>query len=301
MNKDQFKTLIEVTKEKVNNFPDNIMDDAGMELGGMTLKKKYLAFTAISFYLITWTGAAEASFSITHSGSTDPINEGFSVWVDVGSSTVGPVQNDMSHDAWSITGLTQLQQYAYNSAPLTPSQQVDITNQGFNLTVIERVLQGKAPVYTPANSATAGVVEVSTGTNRFDIDLGVDSNGDTVVVLPNSATNSGSSVITPGASYTLTGSGSSYHTYELVYNSTTQLADLSVDGIKRIQDYAGFTYPSMALWSLQLSGINGGQANFSSVQFTSSPVPVPGAIWLFGSALTGFGITGKRRSQKSRV
>ncbi len=261
------------------------------------MKNKILLSLTTASILAVWTGFVEASFTIAHTGSTDPIAEGFGLWANLGSSTVEPVRNDGGYEAWSITGLTPFQQYAYFSEPLNPSQQSDIENQGFVLTVVERVLQGIAPDYSPSNPAIIGVVAVSTGSQRFDIDLGIDSNGDTVVVLADNAYYSGNNVVTPGASFTLMGSGGSYHAYQLVYDPKTQLADLFVDGIERIQDYAGFSYPTNPLYSLYISGANGGQANFSSVQFTSSPIPLPGAVWLFAVGIVGLaGIsTGRKK------
>jgi hypothetical protein len=251
------------------------------------MKNKILLSLAIPSLLAIWTGVVEASFTIVHTGSTDPITEGFGLWANLGSSTLEPVRNDGGYEAWAITGLTPFQQYAYFSEPLNPSQQSDIENQGFVLTVVERVLQGIAPDYSPSNPAMISVVAVSTGSQRFDIDLGIDSNGDTVVVLADNAYYSGNSVVTPGASFTLMGSGGSYHAYQLVYDPKTQLADLFVDGIERTQNYAGFDWPTNPLYSLYISGANGSQVNFSSVQFTSSPIPLSGAVWLFGAGIVG--------------
>jgi hypothetical protein len=265
------------------------------------MKKKFFAVTTIVIFLAAWTELAEASFAITHSGSTDPATEGFGVWPWSNSANVQPVQNDMGYAAWSITGLAQGQQYVYYSTPLSSNQLTDIANQGFVLNVKERVVQGNAPIYDAANPAVIGVVALSTGSKRFDIDLGVNSAGNTVVVLPNYVTVSGGIGITPGASYTLTDSGSSYHTYQLTYNPTTQLSDLFVDGIERIQGYSGFSYyspdegNSRGLYSLLWGGYNGGQANFNTVQFASSPVPIPSAVWLFGSALASlFGFSRRK-------
>jgi hypothetical protein len=80
MNKFLISDRFDAIKIKFKEYPGKIMKDAGMELGEMTLKNKYLAVAIIGFYLTAWTGAAEASFSITHSGSTDPATEGFGVW-----------------------------------------------------------------------------------------------------------------------------------------------------------------------------------------------------------------------------
>lgn len=304
MNKDQLKVRIDKIKCKFKEVTGKILNEEGMKSGGMTLKKKYLAGLAIGFYLTAWTGTAGASFSIAHSGSTDPATEGFSVWpYNYGSSTVGPVQNDIGYDAWSVKGLTQNTNYEYYSGPLSINQQSDIANQGFVLTTVDRVLQGVAPAYTPGIPAIIGQVGVYTGSQVFEVDLGVSSNGNTVVMLPDILDLSGSILVTPGASYTLTGSGNSYHTYQLAYNPATQLADLFVDGIERIQNYAGVTYNpategnSRGMYSLIWGGINGGQANFNSVQLTSSPVPIPGSFWLLGSGIAGLAGISKRRKK----
>ena len=249
----------------------------------MILKNKWVVVFAIGLFVASWTGQAKANFTFTHSGSLDPITEVFAVWpFSDGGHVVGPVYNDMGYEAWSIKGLPRSSQYAYYSEPLSISQNADIANQGFVLTVTERVAQGVGPVYTKDNPFIISATVVSTGSKRFDIDLGVDSNGDTVVILPDLIGVSGGGLITPGASFTLTGSGSSYHTYQLVYHPTTQLADLFVDGIKRIQDYPGFIYyspiegNSRGMYSTLWGAINGGEANFNFVQFTSSPSPIPG-------------------------
>jgi len=248
----------------------------------MSAKMRWFTVFAICVFATFWASQVQANFTFTHSGSSDPVSEGFAVWPFSNSGfAVGSVHNDMGYEAWSITGLTQSLQYAYYSGPLSPSQKADIANQGFVLTVKERVAQGMAPIYTPGNPVIVSVAAIFTGSKRFDIALGVDSNGDTVVVLPDLIGVPGGVFVTPGSSLTLTGSGSSYHTYQLVYHPTTQLADLFVDGIKRIQDYAGLTYTtiernSRGTYSTIWGAMNGGQANFNFVQYSSSPALTPG-------------------------
>ncbi|WP_306533536.1 beta-propeller fold lactonase family protein, partial [Geobacter sp.] len=85
-------------------------------------------------------------------------------------------------------------------------------------------------------------------------------------------------LVAPGATFTLEGSGSGYHTYQLVYNPNTQLSDLYVDGIKRIQNKADLIYNaaveggSRAIYSVAWGGENGGQVNFNFVQLTIGSV-----------------------------
>jgi len=214
----------------------------------------------------------------THVGAKDPITENFLVSLGIGSSKTEPIDDDLGHNVWSITGLSQDSQFAYNSGALTDVQKAYIANQGFVLTFGARVLQGSAPAYDTVNHVVIGGAHLYTDTKRFDIALGVDGNEDTVVVLPYELdfNGPGNSVRAPGPNFTLTGLGSSYHTYQLVFNPSTQLADLYVDGIKRIQNYAGLTS-----WlynrGLEFGAGCGGQTNFDYVDLTigSQDLPAP--------------------------
>jgi hypothetical protein len=124
--------------------------------------------------------------------------------------------NDQGLPAWSIAGSGQSSQFVYVAPGLTASQKSDIASQGFTLTLVARVLQnGLAPAYTISDPATIAGASVNYAGVRWEIDLGLNSQGDTVVVLPNTIANNGpgDSIRSVGASYTLTGSGSTYHTY----------------------------------------------------------------------------------------
>lgn len=187
---------------------------------------------------------SDAGTLYTHSGSTDPTTEGFTGQEFVGpASTTGPLTNDQGLPAWFIAGTAQSSQYAYVAPSLTASQQADIASQGFTLTLVARVLpNGLAPPYTTSAPVTMGDAFVGYAGVRWEIDLGLNSNGDTVVALPNTLSGGpGGSVESNGASYTLTGSGRTYHEYQLFYNPTTKVADLSVDGVTRITGYTGET------------------------------------------------------------
>src|SRR5262249_16827986 len=109
---------------------------------------------------------------------------------------------------------------------------------------------------------------------RFDLGLGLTAQGDTVVGLANTIDTNGpgGSVEGFGPSYTLTGLGNGYHTYSLLYSPASHLADLSVDGVIRIQGYAGTT-ESLSDPGFNFLGLSGGQANFNFVQFSSVPEP----------------------------
>lgn len=230
-------------------------------------------------------GLAHAALSITHTGSVDPTTEDFTVEACCGQSASGSILNDLGHDAWSITGQARSYQFGYYSGMLSPGQKADIGSQGFILTLEARISQGLAPAYDSGSHTTVGGAAVDMGTSRFEIGLGVDGNGDTIVVLPTSIDPFGpdGSIRTPGPSYTLSGSGSSYHTYQLVFNSEARSADLFVDGIERIRGYTGD--PSfLDNKGLKFGAFSGGQINFAQVQLTS-PVPEPSV-----RAMMGFGV-----------
>ena len=79
------------------------------------------------------------------------------------------------------------------------------------------------------------------------------------------------------------------------------LSDIYVDGIDVIKGYQGDT-SFVSNNGLTFSGNSGGIANYHSVQLSSgmSPiapaVPIPAAVWLFGSALAGFGLLRKGKA-----
>jgi hypothetical protein len=246
-------------------------------------------------------GRAEADIIAQHQGSTVPATEGFSTVTFGAASTVGLLANDQGLPAWFIAGTGQSAQLAYASPALTPAQQTAITNQGFVMTMTARVLQGLAPAYDSTNHVVIGGADFTFAGRRFEMDLGLLTNGDTVVVLPTSIDNGGpgQSIRAPGPSLTLAGSGSSYHTYQLSYNPATQLADLFVDGVDRIQNYAGhtsFTNPGLGLiWG----AFSGGQGNFNLASLQTgqiAAVPEPSPLILGGlTALLALGAAWRRR------
>ena len=118
-----------------------------------------------------------------HNNDTNPLFEGFAIIPCVGSSTVGPITNDMGHDAWSIAGDFQGSQFGYSDA-LSASQWANVTANGAVLSFDARVIQGLAPAYDNVNHVVIGFASLDIGTKRFDVWLGLDSDGDTVVSLP---------------------------------------------------------------------------------------------------------------------
>ena len=97
------------------------------------------------------------------------------------------------------------------------------------------------------------------GGPRFDINLEINSNGDTVVLLPTTTPGG----VTTGLTDTLTDSG--YHTYQLYYNPATSSANLYIDGHLALSGYTGQTaYEgySRLYWGTD----SGGQGFYSQVE-----------------------------------
>lgn len=137
-------------------------------------------------------------------------------------------------------------------------------------------------------SRVAGANVIYKGLRR-EIDLGIDSNGDTVVILPNTHDNNGpgGSILEFGSSHVLAGSDSGYNTFQLVYDPATNLANLFVNGIEEIVGYTGDT-AFVENWGLFFGAFSGGQGNFNLVELSSglSPsVPEPSGLAILASAL----------------
>jgi len=206
-----------------------------------------------------------------HNGTTDPLTENFNEQYFVGSGPLAPVANDQGHPAWEITDTTTSDQLNYiDQRPLSSSQLAEIASQGFTETLVARVTlnNGNAAAWDQSSVAIGGtstdVLYQLDGGPRFDIDLAINSNGDTVVILPTSfGFAPGGSVTDTGLTDTLTGSG--YHTYQLYYNPATSSANLYIDGQLALQNYTGetsFLGYSRLYWGTS----GGGQGFFAQVE-----------------------------------
>ena len=253
-----------------------------------------VAISILAAVILLASGASRARAGqvlALHQGATDPTTEGFTAGPRVGSWAVGPLANDLGLPAWKITSLSLSSQYAYVAPGLTSPQLAEIASQGFTLTMVARVLQnGLAPAYTSSDPVTIAAALVSYAGVRWEIDLGMNSNGDMVAVLPTTVDigGPGDSYRSFGQSYTLTGSGSTYHDYQLLYNPSTDSASLYIDGVLRLSNYTGetnFYYDTALAWA----GLSGGQGNFNLVQVQTglASVPEPSSVVLMCTGALG--------------
>jgi hypothetical protein len=144
----------------------------------------------------------------------DPAVESFTLNSSYGS--VGPVTNDLGMDAWTtaVTGGP----LDYDQL-LTPQQQAQVDGSDWILSVTLRVVQ--------SSSSSDISTSFATGSQYFSLGFGLDGGGDPFV-------QAGDSSLSPV--YTLTGAGSSYNNYELIYNSANTTASLWVNGVDVINN-----------------------------------------------------------------
>ena len=207
-----------------------------------------------------------------HNGTADPTTENFT-WYTGQGSPVGPVAKDQGLPAWEITSSNINDQAEYiDQRPLSASQTAEVASQGFTETLVARVTRnnGLAPAFDqyPAIIASVSTDVLGSSSPRFDIDLAINSKGDTVVILP-STVNLGSQggVVATGLTDTLTGSGSSYHTYQLYYNPATSSANLYIDGNLALP-LSGYTGETQYLGYTRLywGTTSGGQGFYNEVK-----------------------------------
>jgi hypothetical protein len=223
--------------------------------------------------------AARAQVIPQHLGSANPISEGFTPVAFGQFATTSALNNDQGFSAWSIAGPGPTSLFYYHSQGLSFDQFNAIANQGCTLTANFRMAQG--PTFAP-NSEFSAFVEMApnVSSQQYGIYLGLNASGDTVVVLPTSITQNGDgSFSAPGSTVTVPGHG--YHLFQLFYHPATQLADLSVDGVTALQDYAGGTH-FISVGAVAFGEVSGGTDNYNLVQLAIG-VPETTSLMLVGS------------------
>lgn len=244
-----------------------------------------------------------SAFSAMHVGNSNPTSEGFSpvTFVSPGG-TASAVTNDLGVNSWQLGAPSTVTQFLYASGTFTPAEKLAITTEGFTVSFEARVLQGAATtIYSAATPYVIGAAGIDTGARRYQVFLGLDANGDTVVVLPSSINNNGvgNRVVAPGASFTLTGQGNGYHKYDLAFSSITQQASLYVDGALTASGYSGFNN-ILNNNGLSFSVFSAGVSRFSSVSLNISAVPEPTTESLFVLGLIAL-VYARRRNYMSRA
>lgn len=241
--------------------------------------KQYSVRSALA--IIALVPSFVSAFSTNHAGNANPQTEGFSTYSFAGGASTTAVSNDFGRSSWQMAANSTSAQFGHVSGALSLEEKLGISTTGFSFSFEARVLQGIAStIYTNASPYVIAETGIDNGTMRFSVSLGINANGDTVVVLPSSINNSGAGdrISAPGTSFTLSGQGNGYHKYDLLYSPGGK-ASLYIDGTLVSSGYSGYNN-FLGNYGLGFFVYSGGVARYSAVSASLSPVPEPTAASL---------------------
>ncbi|MEM7479403.1 MAG: PEP-CTERM sorting domain-containing protein [Planctomycetota bacterium] len=211
-----------------------------------------------------------ADFVFLHEGNNDPTTEGWILNLTGSGNSVGSVTNDLGIgiDAWFTDDDTTSGSNvaAYTATP--SAAQIAAGNlNGWTLSANLRVVD------IPDAVDSSVIVLYRDGTTSWEMNFGTEADGDTIVQLSG------------GGQYTLQGTGTGYHQFDLVYDSATSSADLLVNGLEVISNNTGSLSASSGAVAWGAGSTAGtGHGNFASVSF--STVPEPSSIILLGIGMS---------------
>lgn len=269
--------------DQTSSLQDKI-DDKQQNAGRSSTKSFSIAAALAVCFSLSALAPANATVIISHLGANDPTTEG---WTQNGSDplvNVGPSINDggTGLDAWIVDDNgTSSGDFTSYSASLTAPEVTEAFSRGW-------ILSGTIRVADANDSLDQAIsLLLNTGTQRYHLTFGSDSDGDAIVqVCETGLCESGD-----GTSFTSEGLGSAFIEYELIYNPIAGNADLFVNGVEQISDYTGIASATPARVLFGSSSSNDtGDGRFNAVQFTI--VPTPSAVF---SILLGLGILGYRK------
>lgn len=258
-----------------------------------------LRFTLIPALMVVSTTLHAATVLYSHQGATDPTTEGWTKSTSAATTIVTSAYTDTAdgnreswriHDPGAASGGTGL----YYQAILTAPKAADILSTGweYNATLKVPTLDpNENTLWTTGSNTWVGFLVANDGLgNRraWALMFGRSATGDTVVSLFGGS----SKTLTPG-----------YHDYSMVYDPTTKLATVSIDGTVWLSNYAGSNQGAAAGSNLLYWGDNNAQsatqtaraAYYESVEFIQySAVPEPGRLLLLSSALVVWALRRRR-------
>ena len=235
--------------------------------------KSLKSLLIILITLVILTGHIEASVIFSHTGSTDPTNEGWVVepsFAPSGRPSSGGISNDAGSgfNAWFINDdLSTLGSTWFYTKTPTPEENNQANTFGWTLRARLRIVD------TPDLVSNAGAIifEYADGVTSYRMALGAEADGDPIVLLTDGGSTNGSTEAT-GASFTLDGGGNGYHLYEMVFDPVIGSVDLFIDGIERLSDYTGIasTLFNRVAWGAG-SSFDTGQSNWNLVEWNVMP------------------------------
>jgi hypothetical protein len=229
------------------------------------MKNHTIALLGSLWLGILTNGFGQGAILVQHSGSVNPVNEGFALTVSgTGTTIVGPVTNDFGMNAWSVGG----NNFIDYSQSLTP-----IPHEDWILSVNMRIIQSGGGGLIPNNW-----VDIIDGSEQFELGFGTDSNGNAAVWIETALNGIGSPI------FTLNGRGSVYNNYQLDYNAIANTASLWVNGTEEVNDINGQPGDFYGVsWGTGQSGPS--QANWNLVSLETVPEPTTSWLILLGSGV----------------
>jgi len=204
---------------------------------------------------------ASATTIIQHYGANNPTTEGWSYGT---GSTTTAILNDGGYDAWQLadTSTTYGGGYSYTG---TEAEKIMAINSGWKLDVTMRI-----PGNWTGLDQYFGVLLPSINSKYG---FWISSEGNDLLVRHWVNGSSGTEV-------RLSGQGTTYHLFEMVFQPVANTMYLSIDGTKYFQNVAGdpiptawnATYPLMVYFGSG-SALGTGTARYNEVEFQVLPEP----------------------------
>lgn len=200
---------------------------------------------------------------VKHLGANNPVNEAPYEWVfavgpNNGSLDVGPILNDIGgYDAWKTNDDQTSTSGGGYKASLSADESTRARTNGWVLRTRLRVVD------VPDSLDGAVKLDFSDSNRTWRLVFGTTNTGDPIIAVGDGITN---------PSYTVTGAGNSYNLYELVYDPSTQSANLFVNGKKVITGYNGLVdtiAPNVNFGSGSTQDTGQGNWNFIELEITT--------------------------------
>jgi hypothetical protein len=197
--------------------------------------------------------------------------------------TTAALVNDNGWAAWQIANIGSPQQAIYSQkggtgpyypegSGLTQAHIDDILANGFILSLRARIVQGPTYDVDGTQQPSAAVAVAGFSGFRFEIALGSDGLGNTLVVLPSAVNQVGSIFSYEPFGSPLVVSGTDYHLYQLSYDPVSIEASLFIDGVLQATGYGGAGVSGGAVannFGLELGALNLATANFALAKLES--------------------------------